>query len=75
LIIVDGNVEFQTNRFEGFLICNGSVRQTKNGSFLSQGNIWANSFDFGNGKLMVDFDPFFWDNPDFDKRMRVPGMW
>jgi hypothetical protein len=24
---------------------------------------------------MVDFDPFFWDNPDFDKRMRVPGMW
>ena len=75
LIIVDGNVEFQTNRFEGFLICNGLVRQTKGGNFLSQGTIWANSFDFGNGKLMVDFDPFFWDNPDFDKRMRVPGMW
>ena len=75
LIIVEGNVDFKTDIFEGFLICSGEVRVATGARVDVRGAIWANIFELGNKRLTVDFDNFFWNNPTFDKRMRVPGMW
>lgn len=75
LIIVDGNVDLQGNAIEGFVICNGSFTQSVGGNPRVSGAVWANTFAIGSKKLTVNYDSFFWDDPRWDKRMRVPGMW
>jgi hypothetical protein len=75
LIIVDGNVDLQGNAIEGFVICNGIFTQSVGGNPTITGAVWANNFAIGSKKLTVNYDSFFWDDPRWDKRMRVPGMW
>ena len=75
LIIVNGNVDIQTNNVKGFIFCTGNVTYSGPGNLQVDGAIFCNNLDMGGKKLTLTFNPFFWDNPTFDKRMRVPGMW
>ena len=75
LIIVNGNVDIQTNRVQGFVFCSGNVTYSGPGNLQVDGAIFCNNLDMGGKKLTLTFNPFFWENPTFDKRMRVPGMW
>lgn len=75
LIIVDGNVTITSGRFDGFIICDGQIKIQAAGGLVVNGAIWGNQFQAQNPILTVNFDSFFWDDPQWDKRMRVPGMW
>ncbi len=75
LILVNGNVDIQTNKVQGFIFCTGNVTYSGAGNLQIDGAIFCNNLIMGGKKLSITFDPFFWDNPTFDKRMRVPGMW
>ena len=75
IVIVNGNVSIDTNNFDGFLFCSGNVTYTGSAGLRVNGAIHCANFDSGGKRVDITFDPFFWADPQWDKRMRVPGMW
>lgn len=75
VLIVNGNVFIESNRVPAFLFCNGSVTYSGAAPMSLDGALFCNKLEMGGNKLTVNFDPFFWDAPRWDQRMRVPGMW
>ena len=75
VLIVNGNVVLESNRIPAFLFCSGNVSYTGGGNLTIDGALFCNKLDMSGKKLTVNFDPFFWDAPRWDQRMRVPGMW
>jgi hypothetical protein len=75
VLIVNGNVVIESNRIPAFLFCSGNVSYAGGGNLTIDGALFCNKLEMGGKKLTVNFDPFFWDAPRWDQRMRVPGMW
>lgn len=75
LILVNGNLDIQTGSVQGFIFCTGNVTYSGAGNLQLDGALFCNNLDMAGKKLTVSFNSFFWDDPRWDKRMRVPGMW
>ena len=75
VIVVSGNVTVDASQFDGFLICDGKVTCTNASGLTVNGGIWANQLVQNCPSITVNFDPFFWNDPSNDARLRVPGMW
>lgn len=75
LLIVNGDIDIQTNSIQGFIFCTGTITYSATGNLTIDGALCCNKLVMNGKKATVKFDSFFWDDPQWDKRMRVPGMW
>jgi hypothetical protein len=76
VVIATGNVVLMSSRIDAFILCKGIVDNPGAGDVQISGAVHCSGVQSNkNVNFKILFDPFFWTDPQWDKRMRVPGMW
>ncbi|OWU64961.1 MAG: hypothetical protein CBB60_007155, partial [Armatimonadetes bacterium Cent15-Ar3] len=60
---------------DAFVFCAGKIKYPGAVAAQINGALHCSMIESNKVPINISFDPFFWTDPQWDKRMRVPGMW